>query len=86
MRRGPFPELLRLPVTTNGIELGRTIEALVDTDGRLIGLELACRDGSRRFLPAGAAEIAATEIRVMSALVVLDQRELQWYRGRIAAA
>ena len=86
MRRGPYPELLRLPVTTNGIELGRTIKALADAGGRLIGFELACRDGSRRFLPAGAAEIATNEIRVSSALVFLDERELEWYRGQIAAA
>ena len=70
----------------NGIELARTVEALVDAEGRLIGFELACRDGVRRFLPAGAAEIGSSEIRVASALVFLDERELEWYRGRIAAA
>lgn len=79
-------DLLNLPITTNGIELGRTVEALVDADGRLIGLALACRDGSRRFLPAGAADIRAGEIRVSSALVFLDERELDWYRGRMTAA
>jgi hypothetical protein len=81
-----FSELLRLPVTTNGIELGRTVEALVDGDGRLIGFELVCRDGARRFLPAGAAEIGAAEIRVSSALVFLDERQLGWYRKRMSAA
>jgi hypothetical protein len=86
MRAGPFSELLRLPVTVNGIELGRTVEALVDGQGRLIGFELACRDGSRRFLPAGAAEIGTSEIRVASALVFLDERELGWYREQAAAA
>ena len=82
----PFSELLGLPVTTNGIELGRSVEALVDVDGRLIGFELACGDGSRRFLPAGAADIRADGIRVVSALVVLDERERDWYRGRMTAA
>jgi len=81
-----YSELLRLPVTTNGIELGRTIHVLADAEGRLIGLELVCRDGTRRFLPAGAADIRAGEIRVASALVFLDQRELDWYRGRMTAA
>jgi hypothetical protein len=78
-------ELLRLPVTTNGIELGRTVAALVDRESRVVGLELVCRDGARRFLPAGAAEIGATEIRVASALVFLDERELAWYRKRTTA-
>ena len=43
------PELRGLPVTTNGIELARTVEVLVDGDGELVGFELACRDGTRRF-------------------------------------
>ena len=84
--RGAFPELLRLPVTLNGIELGRTVEALVGPDGLLVGFELACRDGMRRFLPAGAADIGDTEIRVASALVFLGERELGWYRQRTSAA
>jgi len=86
MGTAAYSELLRLPVTTNGIELGRTVEALVDGGGRLIGFALACRDGSRRFLPAGAADIRPGEIRVPSALVFLDERELDWYRGRMTAA
>jgi hypothetical protein len=86
MVAAPHSELLRLPVTTNGIVLGRAVEALVDPDGRLIGLAVVCRDGSRRFLPAGAADIRAEEIRVSSALVLLEKRELDWYRGRMTAA
>jgi hypothetical protein len=86
MRGGPFRELLRLPVTLNGIELGRTAKALAGADGALVGFELACRDGIRRFLPAGAADIGATEIRVASALVFLGEGELGWYRARTTAA
>ena len=77
----PTRELMRLPVTTNGIELARTV-AVLEREGRVVGFELACRDGARRFLPAGAADIGATEIRVASALVFLDERELDWYRAR----
>src|SRR5207249_7316722 len=57
MRAGAYPELLRLPVTMNGIELGRTVEVLVDRDGRVVGFELACRDGRRQFLPVSAANV-----------------------------
>ena len=78
-------ELLGLPVTTNGIELARTADVLVDGDGQLVGFELACRDRTRRFLPAGAADIGATEIHVASALVFLGERELGWYRERTSA-
>jgi hypothetical protein len=86
MRRGPERSLLRLPVTTNGIELGRTVAVLVDRDGRVVGFELVCRDGTRRFLPAAAADVGATEIRVASALVFLGERELDWYRERTSTA
>jgi len=86
MAVGEYFELLRLPVTSNGIELGRTIRTLVGAEGQLIGFELVCRDGSRRFLPAGAADIGIDEIRVSSALVFLDERELEWYRNRMPAA
>jgi hypothetical protein len=86
MSAGPKRELLRLPVTTSGIELGRTVAVLADRDGRVVGFELVCRDGARRFLPAGAADVGATEIRVASALVFLDERQLDWYRKRTTAA
>ena len=79
------PELRGLPVTTNGIELARTVDVLVDGDRELVGFELACRDGTRRFLPAGAGDIGATEIRVASALVFFGERELGWYRKRTSA-
>jgi hypothetical protein len=86
MRSSSECELLRLPVTTNGIEVGRTVAVLVDRDGRVVGFELDCRDGTRRFLPAAAAEVGATEIRVASALVFLGERELDWYRKRTSTA
>ena len=86
MTAGAYAELLRLPVRTNGIELGRTVRAFVGSDGRLVGFELACRDGSRRFLAAGAADIRPDEILVPSALVFLDERELEWYRRRTTTA
>jgi hypothetical protein len=86
MGAGSRRELLRLPVTTNGIEIGRTVAVLVDRDGEVVGFELVCRDGVRRFLPAGAADVRTAEIRVASALVFLEERELDWYRERTTAA
>jgi hypothetical protein len=42
--------------------------------------------GRRSALPPGRrGEIGATEIRVASALVLLDERELAWYRKRTTA-
>jgi hypothetical protein len=70
----------------NGIELARPVEALVGEEGELIGLEILCGDGSRRFLPTAAAEFLADQIRVNSALVFLDERELAWYRKRARSA
>ena len=82
MNPPPIASLLRLPVRTNGIELARPVDALVIGDSQLVGLEIVCGDGARRFLPAAAAEILPDEIRVSSALVFLDARELAWYRER----
>jgi hypothetical protein len=78
--------LLRLPVRMDGTELARPVDALVNDDGELVGLEIVCGDGSRRFLPAAAGEVLADEIRVGSALVFLDARELAWYRDRTTSA
>jgi hypothetical protein len=78
--------LLRLPVRMNGVELARPVDALVGADGDLVGLEILCGDGSRRFLPAAAAEILADEIRVGSPLVFFDALELAWYRERTTSA
>jgi hypothetical protein len=76
-------ELLALPVRMHGIQLGRPIGALVDGQGeRLVGFELLCGDGARRFLPFSVAEIRADEIAVESAFVLLDERDLEYYRPR----
>ena len=85
MITGPPPDLRGLPVRTNGIELARIVAVLVGDAGELVGFELVCRDGSRRFLPAAAAEIRAGEIHVSTALVFLDERELVWYREHTTA-
>ena len=49
-------ELLRLPVRTNGIEIGRPVDVIVDpARNRALGFDVLCRDESHRFLPLSAA-------------------------------
>src|SRR5215208_4463452 len=75
--------LLSLPVRMHGIQLGRAVDVLVDQRGeRVVGLELLCGDGARRFLPFAVAEIRPDEIAVRSARTLLDERDLEWYRAR----
>jgi hypothetical protein len=86
MTGASITSLLGRPVRINGIELAWPVDARLGEDGELIGLEIVCRDGSRRFLPAAAAEILPDQIRVSSALVFLDERELAWYREHTTSA
>jgi len=77
------PELLALPVRMHGIQLGRPVDVLLDERGeRVVGLELVCGDRARRFLPFAVAEVRPHEIAVESALMLLDERDLTYYRAR----
>jgi hypothetical protein len=77
----PAQELLELPVRMNGIQLGRPTDLLLDgSEDRVLGFELACGDGAERFLPFTVAEIHAGEINVRSALALIDEADLDWYR------
>jgi hypothetical protein len=74
-------ELLALPVRMHGIELGRPIDAWLDrVADRVVGLEILCGDGRRRFLPFAVATTQDSEIEVSSALALIDERELEFYR------
>ena len=74
-------DLLALPVRLHGIQLGRPVRALVDAQAdRLLGLELVCGDGAHRFLPFAVARVQPGEIEVSSALALIDERELDYYR------
>jgi hypothetical protein len=74
-------DLLRLPVRLHGIQLGRPVDVLLDGDGRrAVGLDVLCGDEVHRFLPLAAAELAEDEIGVRSALLLLDDAELSYYR------
>jgi hypothetical protein len=81
MRGRRIADLLALPVRLHGIQLGRPVQALVDAQAdRLLGLELACGDGAHRFLPFAVARVQPDEIEVSSALALIDERELDYYR------
>jgi hypothetical protein len=74
-------DLLALPVRVHGVQLGRPVDALLDPQvDRVVGLELVCGDGARRFLPFSVARIRADEIDVSSSLALIDERESAYYR------
>ena len=81
MRGRAASELLSLPVRMHGIQLGTPVEALLDaTVDRLLGFEILCGDGARRFLPFSVALLRANEIALDSALTLIDERDVDYYR------
>lgn len=81
MRGRAASELLSLPVRMHGIQLGTPIDALVDPHAdRLLGFEVLCGDGDRRFLPFAVARVEADEIALDSALTLIDERDVGYYR------
>jgi hypothetical protein len=65
----------------HGIQLGVPVEALLDTSAdRLLGFEILCGDGARRFLPFAVAQVRADEIAVESALMLIEERDIEYYR------
>lgn len=83
MRGRPASELLALPVRLHGIELGRPLCAFVDpVDDRLLGFEILCGDGAHRFLPFAVVRVEPDELVVESALILIDERDLDFYRRR----
>jgi hypothetical protein len=75
--------LLALPVRLNGIPVGRPVDVVLDLESkRAIGVEVLCRDETRRYLPLGAARVEDDQIAIRSALMLFDERDLAWYRRR----
>jgi hypothetical protein len=86
MRERRGDELLALPVRLHGIQLGRPVDLLLDRDAqRAVGLDVLCGDEVHRFLPLPTAAVGRGEIRILSPLVLLEQRELDFYRSRTLA-
>ena len=83
MKRRFAGELLRLPVRTRDIEIGRPVDVLVDPVGnRAVGFDVLCRDEEHRFLPWTAAIVADGAISVESPIVMLEEEQLAFYRTR----
>jgi hypothetical protein len=55
---------------------------------RVVGVEVACGDDERRFLPLAAARLRDDELAVGSALLLLEGDDLGFYRrrGRLLSA
>lgn len=76
-------DLLRLPVRTNGIEIGHPVDVIVDpARNRALGFDVLCRDESHRFLPLTAAVFDEEQITVDSLLMLLAEDQLDFYRTR----
>ena len=65
------------------IRLGGATDAVLDSESlRVVGLEVECGDGTRRFLPLAAARIREDRIAVGSALMLLEENVRSFYRRR----
>jgi hypothetical protein len=83
MRGRSAADLLLLPVRLHGIQLGRPVDVLVDpVVDRIVGFEVLCGDDAQRFLPFAVTDVRPDEIRVESALTLIDERDLEFYRRR----
>jgi hypothetical protein len=86
MKERTGDELLGLPVRLHGIRLGRSVDLLLDPDAqRAVGLDLLCGDEVHRFLPLPTAAVGRDDIRILSPFVLLEERELEFYRARTLA-
>jgi hypothetical protein len=75
--------LLALPVRLHEISVGKPVDVVLDLESkRVIGLEVLCEDEARRYLPLAAASVTDDAIAIRSALLLIDERELGWYRRR----
>jgi hypothetical protein len=75
--------ILGLPVRLHGIQLGRPVDLVLEPGTlRAVGLHVRCGDGVDRFVPLPAVRVTSTEIAVRSALMLMDEGNLAFYRSR----
>jgi hypothetical protein len=73
--------VLQRPVMVGDVRLGAPTDAVLDSESRrVVGLEVTCPDGVRRFLPLAAARIRKDRVAVGSALMLLEEGEREFYR------
>jgi hypothetical protein len=76
-------DVLNKRVMTDGIELGRVVDVILDEPGeRTIGFDVLCGDGSHRFLPFVTARVGDEDVEVESSLMLLEREQLDFYRAR----
>jgi hypothetical protein len=86
MRERTGDELLALPVRLRGIQLGRPVDLLLDREvPRVVGIDVLCGDELHRFLPLTTASVGDDEVVIRSALVLLEEDGLAFYRSRTFA-
>jgi hypothetical protein len=86
MRERTGDELLALPVRLHGIQVGRPADLLLDREvPRVVGADVLCGDELHRFLPLATATAGDDEIEIRSALVLLEEDGLAFYRSRTYA-
>jgi hypothetical protein len=74
--------LLHLPVRLHGIDVGRPVDVIMAPGlDRALGLDVLCGDAAHRFLPLSAASIDAKEIRLSSALTLIEDASFYLRRG-----
>jgi hypothetical protein len=73
---------MKLPVRLRGIQLGHAVDLLVDLPSeRVLGFDVRCGDDVHRFLPVSAVTMRDDELSVSSALTMLEEAELEFYRS-----
>lgn len=73
--------VLQLPIQLRGIQLGRSVDLLVDVDAwNVLGFVVLCGDDSQRFLPFAASQPCADAVEIGSALLLLE--DVGFYRQR----
>lgn len=83
MRGRKASAFVHAPVLVRGIRLGEVAGVLLDADApRILGFDVLCGDGSNRFLPYSTARLGSSAIEIDSTLMLLDERELEFYRSR----
>jgi hypothetical protein len=75
-------DVLNKRVVTDGIELGRVVDVILDESGqRPVGFDVLCGDGSHRFLPFAIAHVRDEDVEVDSSLMLLEREQLDFYRA-----